>query len=519
MRARVAWLLGAMSLAGCVEKTVPIEGLYCDATTPCRDASQVCLLEFKVCVVPDGGNRTDMGLDADMTPAGCSSSSECTAATPICASMSCRACAGAADDAQCAVHNSTTPRCGSAGQCVACRSDTQTTDCTSATAPICGANNTCRGCQLNSECTSGICKADGTCAADSEIIFVNNGSTSGCQAAGPGTRAMPFCEIQPGALAAITASKPFVLVAGSATAYTTAVNLTTVSATIASLTILGPGRSASPTARLAPSIVGNAFALSTTGNPATVVIDGLELVGQGAGSSGIRCSMTSGAANLTIRNSLIRQSGGPGIDSNSCAVTLAQSVVTGNAGGVALNGGTNTISQSTISANTSGGLSITGGVFVVENNFIVDNSGSAPGVSFSGSPAPASRFRFNTVAGNKRSGTNEGGIICPGGGDPFVVEHSIVFLNDKKSMRSVVGNCSLVDSFIDDTPTPAGGNFSSDPKFVDSSASNYRIQSSSPAKDKVAGPGNPAFPTVDVDGNPRPRPAGGSWDIGAFEAQ
>jgi hypothetical protein len=117
------------------------------------------------------------------------------------------------------------------------------------------------------------------------------------------------------------------------------------------------------------------------------------------------------------------------------------------------------------------------------------------------------------------SRSNEAGIVCPSSGDPFLIEHSISWGNEKVSNASVVGRCSVANSFIDDNPTPTGGNFNSDPIFVDGPNSNYRIQANSPCKDKATGPGNPAFPTVDVDGNSRPRPAGGSWDIGAFEAQ
>jgi hypothetical protein len=487
-----------MALAGCVEKTVPIEGLYCDATTPCKDAAQVCLLEFKVCVARDGGVPTDMG--ADMTPPGCMSSSECGATTPICASMSCRACSGSADDAQCAIHNSATPRCGGAGECVACRSDTQAADCTSATAPICGANNTCRGCQQNSECASGICASDGSCVPPTQIAYVDNRGMTviGCSTNITLTRdgnswTTAFCDVQDG----VNTTKPYVLVKGSSQSY----GRVLIDAT-RTVTIIGPGRAASPAARLftlsQPSIT---IAADNT-DDIVFVANGLDLGGDAVqkSSNGVVCTKSGGTANANVRliDISVHDSSGAGVQSTECQLTIR---------------------QSTLSKNAGGGLSITSGTYTIENNLIFDNSGSGPGVTFSGTVNTASRFRFNTVAGNKRSGTNEGGVICPGGGDPFTLEHSIIFSNDKKNMKSVVGNCSMVNSFTDDAPTPSGGNFSADPMFVDSSNSNYRILSSSPAKDKVSGPGNPAFPTVDVDGNPRPRPAGGSWDIGAFEAQ
>src|SRR5262249_21779570 len=93
-----------------------------------------------------GRTLSDMGGDGSITQ-GCMTSSGCSLANaPVCntATHQCHGCGGAADDSVCAAHSSAAPRCGSGGACVACRTDTQSTDCGTGTMPICGIGNACR---------------------------------------------------------------------------------------------------------------------------------------------------------------------------------------------------------------------------------------------------------------------------------------------------------------------------------------------------------------------------------------
>ncbi len=133
----------------------------------CNPADSICYL------------YGDMGLDGGTDAlASCGTSADChDDSLPICDNGSCRACQSANDDSECAVHKSTTPRCGGSGKCVACGSATQAQDCTTATAPICdGSTNVCRACATHSECGSGVCKSDGSCVDASMIAYVNNSS-------------------------------------------------------------------------------------------------------------------------------------------------------------------------------------------------------------------------------------------------------------------------------------------------------------------------------------------------------
>jgi len=476
-------------------------GVYCDTNADCKEAAYpICDIPDHTCLSQtDGGRPGDGGVDM----AGCTSSAGCGDQAPICAAPACRACASSADDTECGKHSAATPRCGAAGACVACRVATQAQDCMAAAAPVCDATTSaCRGCQAHSECASGVCKAGGICASSSEVLYVNNNAGKGCMAAGPGTTASPFCEVQAAALAAVTGSKPYVVVGGSSTAYA-GVSLTATASAIGPLTIVGPGRNATPTAQLAQAAV-PALAVATSGSNLTVTVDGLDLRGAGTPtpSAGVKCSVvTTGTPTLTVRNSIIQQSGAAGVDSSSCTVSFDGNVIG--------------------PSNTGGGLSLAGGSFTVSNNLIVANGTTAPGVVLSGTFS-STLWWFNTVAGNLRTGGQAGGFNCGGvlSGAPLI-QASTIWGNTQAAGSSVGTGCNFTYVDIDDTTTPTGaGNFNQDPLFV--SASNYRIQTGSPCKDKVTsatGLTGGTLPNHDVDNNKRPRAATGGYDCGASQAQ
>jgi hypothetical protein len=343
---------------------------------------------------------------------------------------------------------------------------------------------------------------------------------------------MPFCEIQAAALAAIAGSKPYVVVAGSATAYA-AVSLSTATGPISGLTIIGPGRTATPTAKVSPSVVTNAFALSTVGNAATVVLDGLELIGQGSTSAGARCSFTSGAATLTIRNSLIQMSGGPGIDANGCTLTVSSSTVSGNQqAGVSANGGTLTVDANVITGNQGGGLLLQGSTsYTVTNNIIATNGTSSgdPGVTISGN-GTTGVFAFNTVAGNGNlSGNGEGGVQClVGGGQTRELLNSIVIGNAKNPMGTgtqvTAGKCVLTRVVVGTDSTGEAGAIKNQPPVFVTAGSDYHLKANDAANtaccvDKIPTATPPTAPNADHDVDGSRRPKGAGWDYGAHEVQ
>ena len=61
--------------------------------------------------------------------------------------------------------------------------------------------------------------------------------------------------------------------------------------------------------------------------------------------------------------------------------------------------------------------------------------------------------------------------------------------------------------------TGLSGNISADPQLVDPAGDDFHLQAGSPAIDAGSSLG---APTIDFDGNPRPRPGGG-FAIGAYE--
>ena len=125
MRAYSFCLLFSIVSAAACDTTEPIPGIYCNSDEDCSSPHPRCALQYHACVAADLGvslcemgcgsdGGQDLGMDSssDMSTI-CTVSSQCPDSTPICSSNVCRTCAQA-DDAECAVHSSVTPRCEAA---------------------------------------------------------------------------------------------------------------------------------------------------------------------------------------------------------------------------------------------------------------------------------------------------------------------------------------------------------------------------------------------------------------------
>lgn len=178
----------------------------------------------------DGGSdATDANAAMEVAPevkSGCSWSSECPAATPICDPAGvCRRCdANTVSSTACTTADASKPACGPDGQCIVCASSA---DCkTDATKPICDvANQKCVACTSDGQCVSklganpGVCMAhqDGRCATDAETYYVSNQAGCSDTAASAGTTAAPFCSLDPAANSA-GGNRSVVVVRGPVTA-------------------------------------------------------------------------------------------------------------------------------------------------------------------------------------------------------------------------------------------------------------------------------------------------------------
>lgn len=465
----------------------------------------------------DGG--ADLGChmicpSVDMAPdlrPSCIDSSTCPSPSPVCSGGKCVQCAPANDmgaSSECAMYHAPANLCGPMGGCVQCLSKD---DCAQFNETCNLATNACGPCSKHSDCTTGVCKSGGACASPSEVAYVDRDKAACSDLPHTSTPTAPFCQIT----AAISPSpKPYTVVAGSSTPYNP-VSLNTTTGAIGPLTIIGPGRNSAPPATIAGSgaVTPDGVAVQTgSGNAATLTLDGLVLIGAGGATpgAGVRCTVGTGAATVTVLNSYIHNSGGYGVSASSCALTLDANIVG--------------------PSNTGGGVSISGGSVTASNNLIVGNGTGGPGVSFSGSVSGT--WWFNTVANNSfKTGptTNPSAFTCSTTGATLpVLQAGIVWGNDKASGASFDSSrCVFTYTDIDDTVTPSGGgnvgNFNLDPMFTTGTlpATSFRIPSGSPCKDKVTsatGLTGGTLPNHDVDGNARPRMSTGGYDCGGSEA-
>jgi len=156
--AAVAELGDSASPATVGDATVGAPAQDADATRPPTDAQ-----------LPPPSTEPDTGApgaDSSITPPPapeCATDAQCTPQAPVCRNEACEACGA---DAQCARFTST-PHCGSAGACVACRNDN---DCPDPSAPLCGASSTCTSaCASEAQCSrfpsTPHCGGAGACVA------------------------------------------------------------------------------------------------------------------------------------------------------------------------------------------------------------------------------------------------------------------------------------------------------------------------------------------------------------------
>lgn len=367
--------------------------------------------------------------------------------------------------------------------------------------PVC-VSNQCQKCTAHGQCAaSNVCLPDGSCADGQQVAYVaNGGAGTVC------TQASPCGTLDDG----LKAGRPYVKVAAG-----TVTDTKTTTIDGRAVTIL-----ADPGAQVSRTNAGVILQVQNDG--ADVKIFDLEIMG-GIGAANPAISIPSGGApKLTLTRVTVDGNQGIGILAASGSLTLSRSSVSTNTGGgISISGsGALTMSRSTVRGNTGGGISVSGVQFDITNSFIVQNGGllslvggiDLPQIAATGSH----RLDFNTIAANAGNASVNSGINCSTVVVPVVFNSNIIYGNVVSSGGKQLGGslmCSAVYSDVGPDPSVGTGNINMDPMFVNPQ-NNFHLMATSPAKD-VADPA--ATLAEDIDGDVRPQ--GPRRDMGADEIQ
>jgi hypothetical protein len=366
----------------------------------------------------------------------------------------------------------TLPACNGVGVCVACTA-TDIGAC-SGTKPQCSTMNTCRGCTMNSECTSGACMPDGSCADAATALYATpSGGATTCTTADK-------CSIEQAFVLASSTQKLIVLDPGM---YSTAGTISTAK----EVTVLGRD------ATIYKAGAGNEVLSLTGGAKLTIFYATIKNGDDGTVGHGIGCT----SSKLTARFVTIQENDANGVNAVGCDVT---------------------IDRSTFWANGAGAISLAGAAqpFSVTNNVIYQNGSTVSALfggvklTYTGSPSTA-QLEFNTIIDNmaKTGSGNSGGIVC--GSSTFPIANNIVARNVLGTSTTATdaqkyGDCVPMTSLIQaDVVDLAFTNATTYPYVL-------KIGATSTAKDAAT---TASTVTVDFEGDDRPQ--NGQKDIGADE--
>jgi hypothetical protein len=393
---------------------------------------------------PDRNCGIDGGTSGPDAPPKCTSAEDCSGTLPAC------------DDGQ--------------GVCVACTA-TDIGAC-AGMKPVCESNS-CRGCSMNSECASGACMPDGSCADAATVLYAQpTGGATTCTISDK-------CSIEQAFTLASSTQNIIALDPGM---YSTSGTISTSK----EITVLGRE------ATIYKAGAGNVVLSVTSGGKLTVYYATITNGDDSTLGHGIACS----GAKLTARFVTLQENDANGVNAVGCDVTVDRSTLWGNAaGGISLSGASQP--------------------FTLTNNFIYLNGSTIVagfgGVKLSFTGTPTSQFEFNTIVSNvAKTGTgNSGGIAC--GATAVPITNSIIANNSlgtstTDTSAQMYGDCTPTTSLVQNDLAGI--------EFVNTTnvPYNLKIGPTSTAKDAAT-----TASTVMVDFEGDERPQNGEKDIGADE--
>jgi hypothetical protein len=342
--------------------------------------------------------------------------------------------------------------------------------------PVCDEGE-CRRCARNDECGSGVCAADGSCVAETSIVYVGpNRSTTNC------TRTDP-CNLTTGV--ALTPPRQFiVLLPGT---HTLATSLTVAG----TRNLIGSGAER-------PIITNSGTgAIVKLAIGADVTFDHVQLSGATASPTGLPDGFAvlcpDGNVTARMKDVLVTQNATGGIDGRKCTVEIRRSTFTSTAEAVRVVDTKATIENSVFSNNTTA-LFLDAGLYTVTNNFIFRN-----GEGLDLFADPGTIVEHNTIVDNSVFG-----FRCQAFTTAQQFPNNLLARNTVNTPAS--SSCSYPNSITAGTDI---GPIKF--KSPDAAPFDYHIQTGSSVIDL----GSSSSVTTDFDGETRP--FGTGPDIGADE--
>jgi hypothetical protein len=485
----MAFPMRALVLVGLIACSSPNPEFCCVTEDQCVAAGVDSL---RPCDVGQACNAMSVCVAAE-----CTTSAECTSLdAPNCSNGLCVA--GCVVDDDCS-GISAAPHCASDGVCVGCVDATQCTPGMEICDPEARA---CRGCMADNECASGVCiEVEGRCAADDELLFLVDLGDDG----GTCTKEVPCRTIARAKALSTSSRRVLKVLGGSFSLGGSTVSLTEPLILDGSNTLLQS------------TVSSGLAAVSVSG---LVVMEGFEFAGPAELAKLLVFS------NLSLFNFHLR--GGTLLSVDNGKLKLESSVVK-NVEINCKNGGETTIEQSQFDravvfatnctttirrsrfvdgGQNSGNETINVGIgtTLIENSVFIESIAGLQILNVGGT------FRFNTVVHRAAQGGSTG-MVCDG----LLIESSVIALN---TTRPLTDACNAQNSVFDTDGSSVAmrgtNNVAVDGASIFQDRSNDDLHLAATSQARMLGA--PGLVEVDVDGNPRPDPAGTNPDSGAFEA-